>query len=576
MKKNIITFLSFLFLAVMFFFTGEYAEAAVSGDFEYEVLADDTARITNYIGTVYIVSIPEDLEGHSVTQIASNSFSNRNLYHLTIPATVTLIESGAFTDNEMETVTIRSKNCVIPDEKGTFGELPRDTLLIRGYEGSTAEQYAQKYGCDFRTLHDLDASTINRRIPQSFKIIDPPTTILTFDHVGKIINGNGWQDLKVQFELYDSVTGTTTQEEIRGPYRYFWRNYSDYPEWLTDNFSLEISCDDLHYGKNTATVKLCTVLEDHHADTTYSDTIKYYDVGSFEFDYYSTSDYALKYDYKLNIGNNILGTVSSLRKDYVGRLTTYFIAPEDGNYRIQFSGSKVSEFVVYNCTEEHWIKGWDADDFRNYEYTVEGKKGKMYRITFSNFESLDAVFNINITKTDEPKAEEGTPNKDTSDKNITNSNTASENKDSVSENPPKFVKDSSQKAEYVITSSSTVSFYKVLSTKVKSASVPASVKLNGVTYKVTAISDGAFKDCKKLTKVTIGGNIKTIGKKAFYNCKNLKTITIKSKSLKKVGSKAFKGINRKAKIKVPKKQLSSYKKLLKGRGQTKTVKVIKK
>ena len=71
MKKNIITFLSFLFLAVMFFFTGEYAEAAVSGDFEYEVLADDTARITNYIGTVYIVSIPEDLEGHSVTQIAS-------------------------------------------------------------------------------------------------------------------------------------------------------------------------------------------------------------------------------------------------------------------------------------------------------------------------------------------------------------------------------------------------------------------------------------------------------------------------------------------------------------------------
>ena len=47
-----------------------------------------------------------------------------------------------------------------------------------------------------------------------------------------------------------------------------------------------------------------------------------------------------------------------------------------------------------------------------------------------------------------------------------------------------------------------------------------------------------------------------IGKKAFYGCKKLKTITIKSKKLnsKSVGAQAFKGLYKKAVIKVPKKQ----------------------
>jgi hypothetical protein len=64
-------------------------------------------------------------------------------------------------------------------------------------------------------------------------------------------------------------------------------------------------------------------------------------------------------------------------------------------------------------------------------------------------------------------------------------------------------------------------------------------------------------------------------KQAFYGCKNLKTITIKSIGLKTVGKEAFKGINAKATIKVPAKKLSSYKKLLKGKGQGSKVKIVK-
>ena len=58
-------------------------------------------------------------------------------------------------------------------------------------------------------------------------------------------------------------------------------------------------------------------------------------------------------------------------------------------------------------------------------------------------------------------------------------------------------------------------------------------------------------------------------------CKNLKSIIIRTPYLtkKSVGAKAFKGISSKAVIKVPKKQLKAYKKLLKTKGVAKSVKI---
>lgn len=113
-----------------------------------------------------------------------------------------------------------------------------------------------------------------------------------------------------------------------------------------------------------------------------------------------------------------------------------------------------------------------------------------------------------------------------------------------------------------------------VSKSVKSFVVPTTITENGITYKVTSIGDNAFKNCKKLTKVTIGENIVTIGKQAFYNCAKLKTVTIKSKSLKKIGSSAFKKIHPKATFKVPKSKKKAYKKLFKSKvGYKKTMKI---
>ena len=83
----------------------------------------------------------------------------------------------------------------------------------------------------------------------------------------------------------------------------------------------------------------------------------------------------------------------------------------------------------------------------------------------------------------------------------------------------------------------------------------------------------AGKSRKKLTSVTVGKNVVKIGTRAFAGCGKLKKITIRSTRLKKVGSGALKGINKKAVIKVPKKKRKGYKKLFKNKGQKKTVKV---
>ena len=122
-------------------------------------------------------------------------------------------------------------------------------------------------------------------------------------------------------------------------------------------------------------------------------------------------------------------------------------------------------------------------------------------------------------------------------------------------------------------SSQTVAF---IGNKVKtSVTIPTTIKIKGATYKVTEISTNAFKNNRKLKKVVIGQNIVRIGKNAFYGCKKLTAITIKSSrlTLKNIGKNAFKNTSPKATVKVPKKQKVLYNQILKKRGLNKKAKV---
>lgn len=142
----------------------------------------------------------------------------------------------------------------------------------------------------------------------------------------------------------------------------------------------------------------------------------------------------------------------------------------------------------------------------------------------------------------------------------------------------KSVTDTKSNNTYKVTKSAikngTVEFIKV-NKSARSITIPDTITVNGVTYKVTSVAKNVFKNNKKLKKVTIGKNISKINANTFSGCKNLKTVTVKSTQIETVGRNAFKGINPKAKIKVPKSKLAKYKKLFKGKGQRKTVKIIK-
>lgn len=99
----------------------------------------------------------------------------------------------------------------------------------------------------------------------------------------------------------------------------------------------------------------------------------------------------------------------------------------------------------------------------------------------------------------------------------------------------------------------------------RSVTIPATIKAKGITYKVTSIGTKAFNGNKKLKKVTIGANIAKISNNAFFKCKSLKMVTIKSVLLTKktANKKAFKGVNKKMVIKVPKKMKKAYVKIFK-------------
>ena len=130
------------------------------------------------------------------------------------------------------------------------------------------------------------------------------------------------------------------------------------------------------------------------------------------------------------------------------------------------------------------------------------------------------------------------------------------------------------KNKYVVTSTSTVRYKAPVSKKITGIKIPKSIMIYGRAYKVTAIAKKAFYNCKNLKSVTIKSPIKRIGEYAFYKCKNLKTVRIYSTKLTKnnVLYGSFKGIAKKATFYVPKGKKAAYKKILLKRGGTETMK----
>ena len=72
----------------------------------------------------------------------------------------------------------------------------------------------------------------------------------------------------------------------------------------------------------------------------------------------------------------------------------------------------------------------------------------------------------------------------------------------------------------------------------------------GITYCVTSIGEWAFYNCRDLITVTIPDGVTEIGESAFYNCSNLNTVTIPN-SVTEIGESAFEGCSSLNSITIP-------------------------
>lgn len=97
----------------------------------------------------------------------------------------------------------------------------------------------------------------------------------------------------------------------------------------------------------------------------------------------------------------------------------------------------------------------------------------------------------------------------------------------------------------------------------KTIVIPATIKYNGIVYKVKKIGKRAFEKNRKLKKVVIGKNVKYIENRAFANDRNLSVVRFKGDKLTKVGKKVTRHLASQVKIFVPKEKYAKYKRLIK-------------
>ena len=80
--------------------------------------------------------------------------------------------------------------------------------------------------------------------------------------------------------------------------------------------------------------------------------------------------------------------------------------------------------------------------------------------------------------------------------------------------------------------------------------IPSTVTYRNNTYPVTAIGDGAFYFCTRMTSVTIPNSVTTIGFETFYGCNGLTSVTIPN-SVTTIGEVAFWGCTGLISITIP-------------------------
>ena len=91
----------------------------------------------------------------SVTEIGRTAFSGTMTENISLPKNVAVIGEDAFDSDEIKTITVFNKDCEINGSSRTLGT---EKTVIRGFSGSTAEEYAKAQGQ--RTFEPTENSAV--------------------------------------------------------------------------------------------------------------------------------------------------------------------------------------------------------------------------------------------------------------------------------------------------------------------------------------------------------------------------------------------------------------------------------
>ena len=106
--------------------------------------------------------------------------------------------------------------------------------------------------------------------------------------------------------------------------------------------------------------------------------------------------------------------------------------------------------------------------------------------------------------------------------------------------------------------------------------IPKKTEYNKTEMIVSSIGEDSFSYLERLRKVVVAADITHIAKDAFKGAEKFSRLVIKTSALNKVEKNIFKDVSSKLVVEVPKKKLTSYKKLFNNKGaKIKEIRAIK-
>ena len=123
MKKKVLSFVVALCMLSALVLIPLPSSAAISGDYTYTVNDDGTATITKYTGSAAEVTIPEKIDGYTVTVIGEDAFRYSTVSKVVLPDTIERIDKHAFMSSSLANIILPNSITYIATEAFVGSEL---------------------------------------------------------------------------------------------------------------------------------------------------------------------------------------------------------------------------------------------------------------------------------------------------------------------------------------------------------------------------------------------------------------------------------------------------------------------